>query len=418
MIAALTAGGWRRTAAPEEAGTIIVNSCGFIEPAKQESIDTALAFASAYPAARIVMAGCLSQRYPDELAREMPELAAVVGNRDPARIAEFLRSLDLSPQRVFLPPGPASSLPRKVLLSLPGSAYVKIAEGCDNRCSFCAIPLIRGGLRSRPSREIASEVRELLDAGVVEINLVAQDLAAFGRDSGETLTGLLTRLLRDPRTFWLRLLYVYPEHFPPQLLTLCRQDPRLLPYFDIPFQHASRTVLRRMGRSSQADENRALVGRIRDALPEAFIRSTFLVGFYEETDRAFDELLAFQDAVQLDWLGVFAYSPEDGTPAARFEGSLELPDPAVAEARRDAVRERQEAITERRVDRLVGAELDVLVEELVPRESLAIGRCYAHAPEVDGAVVLTTGEERVRPGELVRCRVFRRNGLDVEAAPL
>ena len=245
-------------------------------------------------------------------------------------------------------------------------------------------------------------------------------LSAAIRTLGENLPELLERLLEIDTHFWIRLLYVYPEHFPDELLDLCARDPRVLPYFDIPVQHASATVLKRMGRPATAQQNLALIERIRNRLPDAFLRSTFLVGFYGESDRDFADLVEFQREAQIDWLGVFTYSPEDGTPAARFEGKLPLPGPE-ADSRRDELMQLQEPITYNRVDRLVGTELDVLVEEMVPHEPLALGRAYAHAPDVDGAVVLTLGEgavSGVRPGALVRCRVSRRNGLDVEAAPL
>ncbi|MBU8913662.1 MAG: 30S ribosomal protein S12 methylthiotransferase RimO [Spirochaetales bacterium] len=427
MMAALAEDGWVRSGDPDDAQVIIVNSCGFIEPAKQESIDTALDLSLRYSGAKIVMAGCLSQRYPDELAGEMPELSGIIGNRAPGRIAEFLRQMLESDTRVFVPethalvPGtPATVHARGELLSLPGSAYVKVAEGCDNRCSFCAIPLIRGRLRSRRVDDLAREVSRLVESGILEINLVAQDLAAFGRDTGENLLELLEGLLEIDAHFWVRLLYVYPEHFPDELLDICARDPRVLPYFDIPFQHASTAILQRMGRPATAQQNLALIERIRSHLPGVFVRSTFLVGFYGETDRDFADLVEFQREAQIDWVGMFTYSPEDGTPAARFEGKLPLPGPE-AHSRRDELMRLQEPITYNRVDRLVGAELDVLVEEMVPHEPLALGRAYAHAPDVDGAVVLTLGDgaaSGVRPGALVRCRVLRRNGLDVEATPL
>jgi len=425
MMASLAEDGWVRSAGPDDALVIIVNSCGFIEPAKQESIDTVLDFSSRHSGAKIVMAGCLSQRYSDDIARELPELSGIVGNRAPDRIAEFLRQMLESDARVFVPGtrasvrgAPTTVRVRGELLSLPGSAYLKVAEGCDNRCSFCAIPLIRGGLRSRRIEDLAGEARRLVESGILEINLVAQDLAAFGRDTGENLLDLLEKLLSIDAHFWIRLLYIYPEHFPDGLLDLCARDPRVLPYFDIPVQHASSAVLKRMGRPFTAQENLALIDRIRTRLPNAFLRSTFLVGFFGETDRDFADLVQFQREAQIDWIGVFTYSPEDGTPAARFEGKLPLPGP-VAASRRDELMRLQEPITHERVDRLVGVEMDVLVEEMVSHEPLALGRAYAHAPDVDGAVVLTLDDDAdIKPGSFVRCRVMRRNGLDVEAAPL
>lgn len=457
MIAALERAGWARADDPADAGTILVNSCGFIEPAKEESITTTLGMIEAYPRARVVMSGCLSQRYAQELAEEMPELGGVFGNRAPARIAEFLDLVEAGGDRVMVPPAGSTpdrleSLERTHLLSFPGSAFVKVSEGCDNRCSFCAIPLIRGRARSKRPDAIVAEIEALLGRGIVEINLVAQDLASYGRDLAAddpraTPEALLKAISAVSGDFWVRLLYVYPDRFPATFFPILRDDPRLLPYFDVPFQHASRDVLKRMGRPGSADAYLGLIRSIRRELPDAVIRSTLLVGFFGETDEAFDELLAFQNQADLDWLGVFAYSPEEGTPAMRGNPRRDV-SRKVAEARVRTVEERQREITEARMERFVGRDLDVLVEELVPHEPLAIGRCYAQAPEVDGAVVVHVPDEwpaaggertaeqsgeapggdaaaepaarprRVVPGRFVRCRIVRRNGLDLEAVPL
>ncbi len=437
MIAALEATGWRRCAEAGEASVILVNTCGFIGPAKQESIDVALGFLSEYPEARVVLAGCLSQRYPDDLASGIPELAGVFGNRAPARIVELLDSIaagtapgledaqarDTGP-RVLVPtvgrdgsPG-LESHTRSSLLSLPGSAYVKVSEGCDNRCAFCAIPMIRGRSRSKPIEAVLGEIDALLDRGIREINLVAQDLAAYGRDQpGSSPQELLRAVSRRQGRFWVRLLYVYPDHFPDSFFPLLQADSRLLPYFDVPFQHASAAVLRRMGRPGSSQGYLELVRRIRAALPDAVIRSTFLVGFFGESEDDFRELLEFQQQAELDWLGVFPYSPEEGTPAMRGDPPLDVP-PALASRRAAEVERRQREITHARMERFAGRELDVLVEELVPGEPLALGRCYAQAPEVDGSVVVNAPEGSLRPGAFTRCRIIRRNGLDLEAVPL
>lgn len=447
MIAALERAGWVRTSEPDEASVIIVNTCGFIQPAKEESINVSLGYVNAYPHARVVMAGCLSQRYPRELAAEIPELAAVFGNRAPVRIVDLLEELQGDPARtpkVMVPPGGLEAHRRTHLLSFPGSAFVKVSEGCDNRCAFCAIPLIRGSMRSKPPDDVVEEIDALLASGIREINLVAQDLASYGRDLPDASPDeLLRRISSLSGDFWVRLLYVYPERFPDSFFPILRSDPRLLPYFDIPFQHASAAVLRKMGRPGRADDYLRLVRTIRNELPDAVIRSTLLVGFFGETDAAFQELLAFQEEARLDWLGVFPYSPEEGTPAMRGEPPLDV-DPVLAEERARIVEGRQREITHERMDRFVGRDLDVLVEEIVPDEPLALGRCYVQAPEVDGSVVINVPEadeapaggsgggggsaagsgsgrgapRRVIPGELIRCRIVRRNGLDLEAVPL
>jgi len=430
MIAALEAAGWERTDDAEVASTILVNTCGFIEPAKQESINVTLEYLGALPDARVIMTGCLSQRYPEELAAELPEVAGVFGNRAPARIPEFLAALEAGGPRTMVPSGGLESHQRTHLLSFPGSAFVKVSEGCDNRCSFCAIPLIRGAMRSKRLDDVIREIEELIARGIREINLVAQDLASYGRDLDDAdPVALLERISALEGDFWVRLLYVYPEHFPDAFFPVLRDDPRLLPYFDIPFQHASRAVLRRMGRPGTAEKYLSLVSRIRSELPDAVLRSTLLVGFFGETEDAFEELLAFQAEARLDWLGVFPYSPEEGTPAmiadvAQHEAPALDVNPELAAKRAALVEERQREITHAQMERFVGRDLDVLVEEMIPEEPLALGRCYAQAPEVDGSVVINLPDDdsplraRVQPGEFVRCRIVRRNGLDLEAVPL
>jgi len=430
MIAALEADGWERTDDVEAASTVLVNTCGFIEPAKQESINVTLEYIGALPDARVVMTGCLSQRYPEELAAELPEVAGVFGNRAPARIPEFLAALEAGGPRTMVPSGGLESHQRTHLLSFPGSAFVKVSEGCDNRCSFCAIPLIRGSMRSKRPDDVIREIEELIARGIREINLVAQDLASYGRDLEDAdPVALLRGISALEGDFWVRLLYVYPEHFPDAFFPVLRDDPRLLPYFDIPFQHASREVLRRMGRPGTAEKYLSLVTRIRSELPDAVLRSTLLVGFFGETEDAFEELLAFQAEAKLDWLGVFPYSPEEGTPAmsagfAQREASALEVSSELAAKRAALVEERQREITHAQMERFVGRDLDVLVEEMIPEEPLALGRCYAQAPEVDGSVVINLPDDasplraRVQPGQFVRCRIVRRNGLDLEAVPL
>jgi ribosomal protein S12 methylthiotransferase len=420
MIAALCSRGWQRATTPAEAEVILVNTCGFIEPAKQESIDVTLDYCHSCPDSKVVMTGCLSQRYARELDAAMPEVAGFIGNRAPERVAEFLEAIENGNRRLYLPEGRIRSHPR-TLLSMPGSAYVKIAEGCDNRCSFCAIPQIRGRMRSKPQDQVVSEIAELLRDGIKEINLVAQDLASYGRDYGGSAIELLESIADLTGEHWVRLLYVYPEHFPIEIFPLLRANPQLLPYFDIPFQHASAPILRSMGRPGDGESYLRLIDRIRNELPDAIIRSTFLVGFFGEHEAQFDELLSFQKRAQFDWLGVFPYSPEEGTPAMAGGRRPDVPR-KTAERRAAVIMERQQSITRGRLERFVGRDLRVLIEELVPEEPLVLGRCYAQAPDVDGAVVVHVRQEPectpVSPGEFVRSRVVRCNGLDLEAVPL
>lgn len=413
MVASLEARGWRRREDPGEAAVIIVNTCGFIGPAKEESIDTVLSMRADYPGSRIVMAGCLTQRYPNELAADLAEVDAFFGNRAPGAIGAFLEARPWERRGVSLPENDDGLVLRNTLLSYRGSAYLKIAEGCDNRCSFCAIPLIRGRYRSRPPEELVAELRHLLSRGVREVNLIAQDLASYGRD-GRTpgLLELLKHLLSVEQDFRLRMLYIHPERFPHELLSLCAADPRLLPYFDMPMQHADPEVLRGMARVGTAEDYLALVDEIKGALPDAVLRTSLLTGFPGEDEAAFERLLGFQKRAAFDWLGIFAYSPEEGTPAYLRHGDFVEP---AAEARKARLEEAQLPITYARLDRFIGRDMELLIEEEVEGEEFAIARGFPHAPEVDGLVVLRTAGRRFAAGELVTARILRRNGVDLEA---
>lgn len=419
IISALEAGSHRRTDTPEEAELIIINTCGFIEEARRESIDVTLGLRKKYPDKRIILAGCFAQRSGDELARLLPEIDGVFGNRAPSRVPELLEDVYGDKRPVFMPEVGEGRGQAKAVLSFPGSAYLKVSEGCNNRCSFCAIPVIRGDLRSRSVEEVTADAGRFVESGVAEINLIAQDIGSYGRDRGANLLQLLRSILRIDGKFWLRLLYIHPDNFDPALLDLCKSDDRLLPYFDIPFQHASKRVLRKMGRTGDGESYGYLVEMIRKALPDAVIRSTFLVGFPGETRGDFERLAAFQSRVQFDWLGAFTYSREPDTlafsermlPGLRFR----LKKPAV-KRRYDRIFEAQQKISSSRLSRYVGKHYDVLVEERIEGEDLFLGRIYAQAPEVDGLTVIRAGQLQV--GGFTRCRIVRANGLDLEAVPV
>jgi ribosomal protein S12 methylthiotransferase len=408
MIAAMEDAGFSFVETPDEADVIVVNTCGFLEAAKRESIDTCLGLRSRFPKKRLIMAGCLSQRYAADLAAEMPEIDAFAGNRDPREVVRLAAGASASKRRGVRS---AACLPaRNRLLSPPGSAYLKVAEGCDNRCTYCAIPLIRGPLASRERGEVVREARALLGRGIREIVLIAQDLGSYGLDrGGEELTGLISELDGLPGRFWIRLLYVHPDRFPMGLLPVIRGSARVLPYFDIPFQHASPGILRAMGRRGDARTYLDLIRLIREALPDAVIRTTFLTGFPGETEEDFRLLLDFQARAEPDWCGAFAYSREEGTPAFGLPGRVAK---SAAARRKAAVEEAQVPITARRLERFLGRTLDVLLEEEVEGEGLWIGRAYLQAPEVDGLTVVAG--EGLAPGSVVPVRITRRNGVDLE----
>ena len=426
MIASLKNSGWTYVPEnPDEADLIIVNTCGFIKSAQQEAVDTLLGAKTQYPGKKVIAAGCLAQRWSDELPGLIPELDGLLGNRAPHRVSEIVGEVMDGKKPVFTPDGVDRGEDRKDFFGYDRSVYVKIADGCNHNCRYCAIPLIKGPLVSRPAEEVLAEVDGLLEQGVFELNFVAQDLAAYGSDrAGEPTGGSgLISLLRDilkrnkaNRNFWIRLLYLHPDDFPLELLDLMASDDRLLPYLDIPFQHASVKVLRKMGRSGDAESYLELIRTIRTKLPDAVIRSTFLVGHPGEGPNEFQKLISFQEEARLDWLGVFDWSREEGTPAAREKGAFAAKLGASAARRRKVrIEKRQQTITEENLDRWIGREMDLIVEEPVDGEALALCRGVIHAPEVDGSVVLRI--ENADVGDVIRSRITGRKGLDLQAAP-
>jgi ribosomal protein S12 methylthiotransferase len=417
MMAVLDRSDWSRTEDSSDADLIIINSCGFIESAKRESINAVLAYRKQYPEKKILLAGCLAQRYPGELAESLPEADALFGNTNLAAITKTANSItgrgndSASSPELF----PHSLLGDRPLLSLPGQAYVKISEGCNNRCSFCAIPGIRGPLQSRPIPQVLEECRRLLERGIGELCLIGQDLGSYGADlGGAGLPELLEALSSLEGRFWVRLLYIHPDNFPRPILEICRRDKRFLPYFDLPFQHGSAKILRAMNRRLAPGACLSLLGEIRGMLPDAVIRSTFLTGFPGETEEDFRELLDFQARAELDWVGVFAYSREEDTPAYNMRGRVSG---KTAVRRKTMIEEQQTGITERRMDRFIGRTLECLVEETVDEGGLYLGRLYCQAPEVDGSTVIRS-DRPLTPGTFVQGRVFARSGFDLELSPL
>jgi len=414
MLGLAEASGFRHVADPADADVIVVNTCGFIDPAKRESVATVLELArhrTEGRCRRLVVAGCLSQRYPEALAAELPEVDHFLGVGDVPRLREVLGGR--APRVAVGAPGgwlPRASDPRR-LTTRGASAYVKIAEGCDRRCAFCVIPTLRGPQRSRPPRDVLAEVKNLAAAGIREVNLVAQDTLAYGRDLRPKveLATLVERIADVRGLAWVRLHYLYPEPLPAPLLALLADHPRVLPYVDIPFQHAADAMLRRMRRGHGARRLREVVATLRERVPGVVIRSAFIVGHPGETDAEFAALCDFVTGAELDRVGVFRYSDQAETPAARLAGKV----PArVAERRARHLMALQRRISRRRLAALVGRELDVLVEgPSQEHELVMVGRYYGQAPEIDGCVYLSGSE--VRPGELRRVRVASATAYDL-----
>ena len=412
MMAMLNGAGWDAAEEPSCADLIIVNSCGFIQSAKEQSLNALLTHRKAYPHKKIILAGCLAQRYGPELSRSLPEADMLLGNRDALDVAAALAALfPQSPALVAVCPG------KRPLISPAGSAYVKISEGCNNHCAFCAIPRIRGRLVSRPIMSVLEECAELLRRGIRELCLVGQDLGSYGAETNDGESGLpalLSAISGLDGLFWVRLLYIHPDHFPLSLLELFKRDRRFLPYFDLPFQHGAGRILKAMNRRGDRETYLALLDRIRTALPDAVIRSTFLTGFPGERERDFKALLDFQRDAALDWAGCFAYSREEDTPAYTMMPRVAT---SVAAARKARVEARQVPITEKRVDRFIGRTMTALVEAALPlggETPRYLGRFFCHAPEVDGGVIIRSGAD-LPAGSFVEARVTARSGFDLIA---
>jgi ribosomal protein S12 methylthiotransferase len=418
IIASLIEEGWELTEAGQ-ASVIIINSCGFIGPAKKESIDHFFSARTHYPDAKIIFAGCMAERYGENLKTMLPEADGIFGAGSPERIVEFVKKFDEERKPVWLPaPQFTKRVRRTQRLSMTGSAYVKIAEGCNHFCRFCAIPFIKGRVRSKTIEDIIAEIKELIDDGVHEINLVAQDLAGFGSDNpagGESLPQLLRAISALEGNFWVRLLYIHPDHFPFEILDIMEKDTRLLPYFDLPFQHAADPVLKKMGRQGSRENYLSLIAAIRTRFPDAVIRSTFLLGFPGETESDFQELLTFQQEANLDWAGAFAYSREEDTAAYKEAGNRKLAVPAGLAAKRLKIfEERQALITEAKLQRYIGSLQHVLIEESIEESNLYLARTYACAPEVDGLVIVES-EDKLCAGDKARVFISGVSGVDLTA---
>ena len=414
VVASLLADGLRATDRAEEADLVVVNTCAFIEAARQESIDTTLALADVRkPGARLVVTGCMAERYGEELAAALPEVDAVVGFAGEGSLATSV-ALDLPKRKptgirdLLELPRPAPTVPW---------AYVKIAEGCDRACAFCAIPSFRGKQRSRSPESIEAEARALVHGGVAEIVLVAQDLAWYGRDvdAPGSLAPLLRRLdgLAADGLARVRLLYLYPSEVRDPLVATMLELATVVPYFDLSLQHADAQLLRRMKRWGSGDRFLATIDAIRTQQPDAAFRSSFIVGFPGETEREHDALLVFLEAAELDWAGFFPFSPEDGTPAAT------LPDAVDGDLMMEWLRECeavQEPITRAARDALVGREIEVLVDG-IDDDGMVVGRTHREAPEIDG--IVTVHADWARPGARVRAHVTEAVGTDLvaKAAP-
>lgn len=403
MLAGLRAQGYELTNDPALANVLVINTCGFIQAAKEESIETILEMATwkEKGACRLLLVtGCLTQRYGQEILDEMPEVDAVLGTGMLDQLAQVIQRV-LAGERVCAVAEPTfdyDTTAERLRVTPQHSAYLKIAEGCDHRCAYCAIPLIRGKYHSRSQESIIREVEALAREGVREINVIAQDVTRYGQDryGRFELPNLLRQLLQVPGPAWFRLLYAYPTHFSPELIELMRAEPRILEYVDLPLQHISANILKAMRRPDNPEQVRRLLYGLREAMPQITLRTTFIVGFPGETEQDVELVADLMREICFDHVGVFTYSREEGTVAAEMPNQIPA---ALSQERRDYLMALQAPISLARNERYLGQTIEVLVEEDWPDGKGIVGRGRKDAPDVDGLVYVRNSQARA--GEII-----------------
>ena len=417
MLSLLAKDGFTITDDENDAEIAVVNTCSFILDAKQESIDTILELSDLKDDGKLkvlIVCGCLAERYADELKEEIPAIDAVLGTMAIPEIVEAVKKA-LDGEQVAIFPSIDRELPEfagRMVTTGGHYAYLKIAEGCNKRCTYCAIPAMRGKYRSYPMEHLLKEARYLVEeVGVKEIILVAQETTLYGVDlyGEKKLPELLKKLSEIDGLKWIRILYCYPEEITEELIDVMSSEPKVLHYLDVPIQHASDTILKRMGRRTSRAELEEKIAMMRKRIPDICLRTTLISGFPGETEEDFEIVKEFVKKMRFDRLGVFAYSKEEGTPAA------EMPDQIpeeVKEARRDELMLIQQEIAFEKAEERIGEEYDVLVEGRIPEDEVYVGRTYLDAPEVDGFVFFESDRELVS-GELVRVRIVDCNEYDL-----
>lgn len=407
----------------QEAEVIIVNTCGFIEVAQQEAIGAILAACELKKAdkkLKVIVTGCLAEHFRQEVAKELPEIDAVVGIGSNCDLPDIVKKVceDKKEHEVVQEFGPKENLNicgSRVISTPAHYAWLKIAEGCSNRCSYCIIPAIRGPLRSRPMQSVIDEAKWLAQQGVKEIVLVAQDLTAYGNDFGENALAPLIRKL-DERlegtgVKWIRMLYTYPEKIDVNLLKTVKESKLILPYFDVPIQHCDEGILRSMGRKGATDAVYGAIGLIREWLPSATLRTSLIVGYPGESEEQFEQLCNFVRKIKFDRLGCFAYSAQDGTKAAKLQGKIPAEE---REKRAEIVMRLQQDIMRENQEKLVGSEMRVLCDEYSEEEGCWLCRSTQDAPEIDANVIMDASEN-LEQGEFYDVKVTGVSGLDLEA---
>lgn len=399
----------------EKADAVIVNTCGFIDSAKQESIDEIIELGSLKREGKIkaiIVTGCLAERYQDEITKQLYEIDAAVGIGANDQIADIVEKALSGEETIEL-------FPDKLLLPLEGgrvqstpfyTAYLKIAEGCDNKCTFCAIPMIRGKFRSRNIESLIDEAKTLAANGVRELNVIAQDTTRYGEDiyGKPSLDKLLTELCKIDGLHWIRVLYCYPDSITDSLIDVMAKEDKIVKYIDLPLQHCNSEILHRMHRRGDRESLTALLRRIKEKMPNVIFRSTFITGFPGESEEQFEELAEFAKEINFQRLGCFAYSQEEGTPAAKMPGQL---DEETKQRRADIIMEHQQSVMADYCESLIDTEVEVLVEGFDRIAECWYGRSYADAPEVDGCVFFTA-EEKPAVGDFIKVKITDYMGVD------
>ncbi len=416
MLGMLSEKGFAFTDDENQADIVVVNTCCFIGDAKEESINTLLQMSQLKEEGRIqvlIAAGCLAQRYREEIQKEIPQVDAVIGTMAIADIADAVEKALGGKARNYYEDINARPVAegKRVVTTGGHFAYLKIAEGCDKHCTYCIIPKVRGSYRSIPMESLLKEAEQLAEEGVKELILVAQETTLYGVDlyGKKTLPTLLERLAEIDGISWIRLLYCYPEEITDELVQVIATQPKVCHYLDIPIQHASDSILRRMGRKTNKKELEGQIKKLREKIPDICLRTTLISGFPGETQEDFEELYRFVNEMEFDRLGVFAYSQEEDTPAAVMPDQVEE---SVKEARRDELMELQQEIAFEKAEAMVGRILTVMIEGKVADEDVYVGRTYKDAPGVDGYLFVNTSAS-LMTGDFVKVRVTGSNEYDL-----
>ena len=433
MLGLLNEAGYRVAQEESEADAIVVNTCCFIHDAKEESVETILEMAEWKKKGRLkalIVTGCMAQRYQDEIQQEIPEVDALIGTTGYTEIVpildEILAEAEASQKEAAVEEPkeksfvnccpsidllPASLADKRVVTTGGYTAYLKIAEGCNKRCTYCIIPYIRGHYRSFPMEDLLEEARKLAEGGVKELILIAQETTVYGMDcyGRKALPELLTKLCEIEGIEWIRILYCYPEEITDELIAVMKKEKKICHYLDIPIQHSEDTILKRMGRRTNRAELVSLVEKLRKEIPDIVLRTTLITGFPGETEEEFKNMVDFVDSMEFDRLGVFPYSAEEGTKAAEMDGQITE---EVKESRRDEIMALQQEISADKAASRIDDEMSVLIEGYLYEDDIYIGRTYMDAPKVDGNVFVRAEEELIS-GDIVPVRITGANEYDL-----